>query len=161
MSLSELCKELNNWFVRDENDIHLGTFSIIGGVIRAHDRHNTIALDGLIDGQYFRVVGSLMNDGVYNAPTTFPQDETFDGAVWSMAVPQAVIDLSKEIDDWVAKYGVPDSAAMSPFTSESFGGYSYTKGSSSRQTKGGDGNSGAWQNVFASRLSKWRKIRTI
>ena len=72
-----------------------------------------------------------------------------------MAIPKAVLDLNKDIDDWITKYCSIDNEAMSPFNSESFGGYSYSKsggGSSS------DNIGASWQNVFASRLNLWRKI---
>lgn len=141
--LSELCKELNNWFSRD---IYLGTYHIEGG---------TFEVDFLQEGQFFRVVGSVFNDGVYQYPAEDLTDETFEGAIWAMSVPQEIIDLSAEIDDWKDLYGGVGSANMSPYTSESFGGYSYTKGGGGTGTGSGD----TWQNAFASRLNNWRKIR--
>jgi hypothetical protein len=84
------------------------------------------------------------------------RDEVFNGAVWSLAIPQAVVDLNAEIDAWKTKYEGADSAAMSPFTSESFGGYSYSKGSSRGVED--DGSLGGWQAAFANRLIQWRKI---
>lgn len=158
--LSELCKELNNWFPAG---IYFGEYTIQGGKIQGLD-------DEIQEGQYFRIAGSVFNDGVYKwetnvtptqaHPQTFNpvlHDEVFDGAVWAMAVPPAVIALAEEIDAWQQKYGGVDSQAMSPFQSESFGGYSYSKGSGSR---GSGGSGGAtWQSAFADRLRKWRKIR--
>lgn len=143
--LTELCQELHNWFDRDR---FFGTFTIEGGVLTA---------PGLVDGQYYRIVGSVFNDGVhqYGEPTDTLEDETFNGAVWALGIPKAVIDLSAEIDAWRDKYEGADSAAMSPFNSESFGGYSYAK--SRAGTSSGSGASG-WQGVFASRLNMWRKI---
>ena len=73
-----------------------------------------------------------------------------------MAVPPAVIELATEIEDWQSKYGGVGSVAMSPFNSESFGGYSYNKSGGS-----GDGKisaDGTWQGVYGKRLSMWRKI---
>ena len=40
----------------------------------------------------------------------------------------------------------------SPYTSESFGGYSYTKATDANGAPIG------WQKAFASRLNKWRKL---
>ncbi|MBQ6413029.1 MAG: hypothetical protein IJI19_06090 [Ruminococcus sp.] len=144
--LSELCKYLNNWF---DDSRHFGTFVIADGSLTA--------FDGLLqNGQYFRIEGSVFNDGVYKYPNDVLQDETFDGAVWVLKIPQAVIALSEEIDAWNTKYGGASSEAMSPFLSESFGGYSYSKGSGAS----GSGAGGAsWQDAFASRLSIWRKPR--
>ena len=101
--------------------------------------------------QYFRIVGSIFNDGVYkNDDELHLTDELFDGAVWLMAVPREIVDLAKEISDWNKKYG---EAINTPYQSESFGGYSYSKASG-----GSNGSSPSWQSVFSSRLNKWRKI---
>ena len=78
-------------------------------------------------------------------------DEIFDGVIWLMAIPKAFLDLVKEIEDWQKKNGAADSAAMSPFNSESFGGYSYSKGT-------GGGTATTWQTIYASHLNIWRKI---
>lgn len=144
--LTELCQELKNWF---DVDRRFGTFVIEDGELSA---------SFLQAGQYFRIVGSVFNDGVYQYPAAELNDETFDGAVWAMAVPPDVIALADEIEAWCAKYQGADSAAMSPFASESFGGYSYSKGSGG-SSSGGSGGSGSWQGAFASRLNLWRKIR--
>lgn len=144
--LSEVCRYLNNWF---DSERLYGDFTISGG-----------NLDGMSEklqtGQYFRIIGSVFNDGVYGYPETNLKSETFDGSVWILKIPPEVVALSDEIDAWCAKYAGADSAAMSPYTSESFGGYSYSKGASS----GADGGTGAnWQTQFGPRLSLWRKPR--
>lgn len=77
-------------------------------------------------------------------------DETFDGSVWALAIPKAVIELSKEIAEWQEKYG---ATVTSPFSSESFGGYSYTKATAA------DASAAGWEGAFKSRLNQWRKIR--
>lgn len=144
--LGELCAEIRNYFLRDvEKDIHDGTYTISGG---------SISLPFLINGQYFRIVGSVLNDGVYQYPVNSLNDETFTGAVWAMAVPPAVVALSAEIDEWNLKNA---EAINSPYSSESFGNYSYTKAS-------GDSASGGaitWQNQFRGRLNKWRKLTVL
>jgi len=147
--LSEVCREIKNWF---EQAKYFGDFVIADGAIVSRNDGTM----GLQDGQYFRIVGSVFNDGVYQYPTTDLHDEIFNGAVWALAIPKEVITLSDDIDAWVAKYGGVDSVNMSPFNSESFGGYSYSK-SGGGSSAGGD-NSGTWQNVFSSHLNKWRKI---
>lgn len=138
--LTEICAEIRNYF-EVPNGRHFGTFTISGGSIAP--------LDFLQEGQYFRVVGSALNDGVhvYGADGQL-FDETFDGAVWAMAVPPSVIALAADIE----KYCKSDEAQPSAFTSESFGGYSYTKAT------GADGTPLSWEQVFAKRLNKWRKI---
>jgi hypothetical protein len=67
-----------------------------------------------------------------------------------MAVPRGFLALVAEIEAWNTKYG---AGAMSPYASESFGGYSYSKGA----TAGGS-NATTWSDAFASRLNAWRKI---
>lgn len=143
--LTELCQELHNWFDRER---YTGTFTIAGGNITA---------DFLKSGQYFRVMGSVFNDGVHCYPATELHDEEFDGSVWALAIPKAVQDLAEEIDGWREKYEGADSAALSPFQSESFGGYSYSKGSYG-SSSGGSSSAPSWKTVFASRLNMWRKI---
>jgi hypothetical protein len=99
------------------------------------------------------VIGSVFSDGVHQYPAAFPTDETFGGEIWAMAVPSEVITLVGDIGAWEQKYG---EAAASPFTSESFGGYSYTKSGGASAS----GSSGVitWQSQFKSRLNRWRKL---
>ena len=144
--LTEICQELKNWF---DLERHFGVFTIEDG---------ELSLPFLMDGQYYRICGSVFNDGVHKYGEDSLADEIFDGAVWAMAVPPAVIALDTDITAWQEKYGGAESGAMSPFTSESFGGYSYSKGS--RSGSGGDeAGAGSWQSAFANRLNLWRKIR--
>ena len=138
--LTELCAELRNYF-EVPNGRHFGKFEISGGSIAP--------LDFLQEGQYFRIIGSVFNDGVYQYPDTSLTDEVFEGAVWAMAVPPSIIALSAEIK----AYNDSEAGKPSPYASESFGGYSYTK-----FTDGNGGDGSRWQKAFASRLNKWRKI---
>lgn len=144
--LTELCKELNNWFeVRDKNGRlsgrKFGDFTISDG---------TLEVDGAQDGQYVRICGSVFNDGVHEYPLRDLRDETFHGAIWLMNVPPEIIDLDREIDHWKEQYS---DVLNSPFQSESFGGYSYSKASGN-----GTGSGVTWQTAFADRLSHWRKL---
>lgn len=138
--LYELCLELNNFF---EYARYIGNITIENGNVQT---------EMLSDGQYFRIVGSVFNDGVYQYPTTDLHDETYYGGLWAMAVPKEVIALADDIKDWQTKYGGVDN--MSPYQSESFGGYSYTKASGS----GGSSTAG-WQDTFKSKLDNWRKLK--
>ena len=140
--LTELCGVLRNWF---ETDRISDTYTVKNGIITPPFLQN---------GQFFRVVGSVFNDGVHQYPDYAMADETFDGAIWPMAVPPAVLCLAEEIQAWKDKNG---DAAASPFMSESFGGYSYSKAASSTSS-GGTGVIVTWQTAFKSRLNQWRKI---
>lgn len=145
--LTELCAELRNYFIRGQEDIHIGEYTISGGHIQS--------LPFLQAGQYYRIVGSVFNDGVWQYEVdNLPKDETFEGAIWAMRMPPAVLALSQEIDAWItANQGVIDS----PYSSESFGGYSYAKRSGSGEGEG----SLTWQGQFSKRLSKWRKLHEL
>lgn len=148
--LTELCQELRNWFTRDM-DRWIGDFQIENGTLNDFSGK-------LKPGQYYRVIGSVFNDGVHKYGDGDLTDETFTGTVWAMAVPPAVIALSDEIDAWISKYSGEDSVARSPFSSESFGGYSYSK-SAGGQGSGSDGSKGgSWKAAFAYDLNRWRKI---
>jgi hypothetical protein len=147
--LTEICQYLHNWFDRDQAKYY-GKFEISNGQITSFNDG-----DILIEGQYFRIIGSLLNDGVYQYPSTELKDETFDGAIWSMAIPPVILALSKDIKDWQEKHGAVDSYAMSPYQSESFGGYTYSKSSGGSSD---DGGNGGWQSAFANRLKPWRKL---
>jgi hypothetical protein len=136
--LTELCAEIRNYFL-SPNGIHTGTFTISGGTIAP--------LDFLKEGQYFRIIGSSFNDGVHQYPSADMVDESFEGAVWAMAVPPAVIALADEIKAYNEKGGV------SPYASESFGGYAYTKATDS------NGAPLTWEKAFSARLAKYRRIR--
>ena len=133
--IDEICASLRNYFAVD----------IVDGEYTVND--GEITLPFLAAGQFFRVVGSVFCDGVYRYGDKLPADETFDGAIWALAIPPALEDLAAEIEEWKAKNA---DVLASPYQSESFGGYSYSKGTGS--------DSASWQGAFASRLNRWRKI---
>ena len=137
MDLTNLCAELRNYF---ETKKRFGKFTISGGSISPSDF--------LQNGQYYRIVGSVFNDGVHRHPAHDLTDETFDGAVWAMAVPPAIIELLSKIDD----FEKAEANAPTAYTSESFGGYSYTKATDENGLPVG------WRSVFKSELNKWRKL---
>lgn len=153
--LTEICQYLCNWFNRKPNGEDYtkwaGTFHISSGSIAGVE---------LVQGQYYRIMGSLFNDGVhkYGDPDDMLTDEEFEGMVWSMGVPPQVVSLANDIAAWQTKYGGVDSQAMSPFNSESFGGYSYSKSGGGSAGGSDSAGAGTWQSVFASRLNMWRKI---
>ena len=143
MNLADLCAEIRNYF---EKSKVFGTFRIEDGVLD---------FSGIQAGQFFRIVGSVFNDGVYVYPASGLIDEEFEGAVWLMAVPPAVLDLLEDINAWLNDPKTIEAMSR-PYQSESFGGYSYTKASGSGSASG---NALTWQSQFASRLNRWRKIR--
>lgn len=133
MTITDLCYELRNWF---DVSKHFGSFEIESG---------TLDLDFLCEGQFFRIIGSKFNDGVHKYKENQLEDETFSGAIWVMNVPPAVLNLLDDINAFETKNA---DVIDSPYNSESFGGYSYSK----------DTESVSWQKKFSKRLNVWRKI---
>lgn len=140
--LEQILRHLNNWFVVD---VQPGDYTVEKG---------SITLPFLASGQYFRIIGSVFNDGLHQYPATDLMDESFTGYIWALAIPKAIFSLTDEISAWLEKYG---EAVASPYTSESFGGYSYSK--SAENT--GNGAAGGWQAAFRARLNPWRKIKGV
>lgn len=107
----------------------------------------TLAIDGILNGQYVRIFDSVLNDGIYKYPLSDLQDETFYGYVVPLRIPKAVLELADEIKTWSAKN------QPTAFTSESFGGYSYSKATTA------SGLPVSWQDVFKPRLAPYRKLK--
>ena len=137
--LEQVLMNIRNWFTVD-GGIYSGTFTIEDG---------GITLPFLANGQYFRICGSVFNDGLHQYPEDDLVDETFNGTIWALAIPKAVIDLADEICKWQEKNG---EAASGIYQSESFGGYQYSK-----QTESDGGQVTVWS-VFRKRLNQWRKL---
>ena len=91
--LTELCQELHNWFEKEQ---HVGTFTIENG---------GLAVSFLKRNQYYRICGSIFNDGVhkYGDNQDVLTDEEFEGSVWALAIPKAVINLAAAIAEWQTK----------------------------------------------------------
>lgn len=141
--LEQVLDYIHNWFV---HDIYSGSFTISGGVLQDVE---------LLEGQYFKINGSILNDGLHSTSDSL-SDETFNGEVWGLSIPTAIISIANEISAWMNQYG---ESLNSPYASESFGGYSYSKSAGG----GGGGNGGysvqyPWAATFGSRLNAYRKI---
>ena len=108
----------------------------------------TVTLEDVPDGKYILIEGSDLNDGVYQYPTYDLLDETFDGCITMLNPPREFIELVEDIE----KYQQKNKDNVGPYSSESFGGYSY-----SRLTNSNGGVMG-WQGVFRERLNTWRKL---
>lgn len=151
--LTEICAEIRNYFTY-KGDRHFGDWTVVDGAI-------TPSFDIATD--YIRIVGSRKNDGVHVRNSTSGKfdliDEgTFHGAIWVMSPPAAFLSLVEEIEAWQAKNGGVNAQAMSPYNSESFGGYSYSKSGGS--ASGGSSSGGAsWIAAYEPRLKIYRRIR--
>lgn len=139
--LSELCSELHNWF-EDRGKGYFGTFAIEGG---------RLSLPNIKEGQCVRIVGSTFNDGVHMYPFYDLSDETFSGSCRAMNIPPEVMEFAADLERAREGQGASGSV-FAPFTSESFGGYSYTKATDK------NGVPLDWRTLAAKRLNKWRKL---
>ena len=140
--LDKLLRELG-WYRRPNkyvNQIKVEKFTIEGG--------NITPSDFLKENDYYRIIGSRFNDGLYQYPNSDLTDEEFDGAVWVMRVPPAIVTLAQQYKEELEK----ESGKPSAYISESFGGYSYTKATNS---KGVPLN---WEHLHADELNQWRII---
>ena len=153
--LEQIMRHVRNYFIKES---YTGEFVISDGMLSPSDF--------LIDGQRFYITGSFLSDGVYTyhpggikndddkVDANLP-DETFKGIVHALAVPPLFVALAEEIEEWVGKFG---DAASSPYQSESFNGYSYSKIYTGVNS---EVNSSTWQGVFRSRLNQWRKVSML
>ena len=139
--LEAVLTHLKNWFVVPRG-VHAGIYKIESG---------SLELPYLQSGQYYRICGSVFNDGLHKYGEDKLIDETFSGSVWALAIPKAVIDLAGKIEEWQTKNG---AIIESPYSSESFGGYSYTKATDSTT-----GAPATWETVFRPQLNPYRKLR--
>ena len=141
--LDKILRELG-WYRHPDHqyvvDTQFRKFTIEGGKIAPSDF--------LKEKDYYRIIGSKHNDGLHQYPNSDLTDEMFDGAVWVMRLPPAVVTLAQEIE----KYEKSDAGKPSAFTSESFGGYAYSK------AKNAKGVPLSWKGVFEDDLRPWRMI---
>ena len=156
--LTEICGYLKNWFVVKHC---FGKFKISDGEITYADGTEL----PLLPGQYFCILDSVFNNGVHlkssieneaeQSALVLPlKDEEFTGSVKCMAIPPDLLYTAEEIAKWNEKYGGAESPSKSPYNSEAFAGYSYSKSNGS----GTDSSSASWQGAFASVLNRYRKL---
>lgn len=151
--LQRICESIHNYFIQES---YIGTFTIASGAVSPLS---------LLEGQRFWLTGSALNDGIYTyhaegiANDDDNQkadllDETFTGTICALAIPRELSALALEVNDWLDQYG---KTLASPYQSESvIGVYNYTKATASKV--GGGSGIISWQDVFADRLKRWRKI---
>lgn len=137
--VEEVMRYCRNFFISGTRVSNI--FHVKGGKI--------VELLPFIDNQFVWITGSTLNDGIYQMPITDLFDEEFNGEIIGLKPPKAFLSLVDEITKWQDKYS---DIVTSPYQSESFNGYSYSKKS------GTDASGINWQSQFQKQLSKWRKI---
>lgn len=153
--LEQVMRHVRNYFIKEHR---IGEFSISDGMLSPHDF--------LLEGQRFYITGSSLSDGVYtyhsdgikdddNIEAVSLPNETFKGIVYALAVPPTFIALVGEIEEWVGKFG---DVVSSPYQSESFNGYNYTK--MVNYSRGNEGGM-SWESTFRNQLNQWRKVSAL
>lgn len=132
--LEEIMREIHNFF---PTRTYSGEFTIEDSIISPQC---------ITEGQYIFIEGSVFNGGVHKYGDKLV-DEVFNGYITLLNPPSTFLSLVAEIEAYQAKYG-----DATPYTSESFGGYSYSKAT------GTNGAGLSWADVFRKRLNAWRKI---
>ena len=145
--LEDILGYIHNWFVRDE-------IPVAGCSISSGSLPDDVDIP---DGVWYRIQGSYLNDGMHlkGSKDEGLSDETFSGTITTHVIPKPLLAIAEEASQWQAKYG---AASSSPYQSESFGGYSYTKASGGSQGASNGSAQSGWQSAFAGRFTKWRKL---
>lgn len=143
--LEQILKEMKNYFYRFKE---INNISI---------KENKLTVKGkYLEGQYIRIIGSIFNDGIHKVIKVNDNiielenliDEDFRGTICSLAIPNEIILLSKEIEEFNNK----NSNKPSSYQSESFANYSYTKATNSK------GMPVTWIDVYFNRLKPYKKM---
>ena len=145
--ITRMCPFLHNFFT-DKDHIFYNTYTICD---------NILSTNFINTGQYFRITGSSLNNGVYcNIPDDLKRlhNETFTGAIWLMDVPEDFVRLCEEVERFNAKIAEL-SGNFQGYSSESWGGYSYTLPTSAPSFMQD------WQYKLKQAMSCYRKISEL
>lgn len=143
--LEEILKIINNYFyVTGEK----GSYNI---------QNNKLTVKGkYIQGQYIKIEGSIMNNGVHKVlevsdnQITLEEaiNEEFDGVIYGLAIPRDIIRLEAKVKE----FEECSANRRSVIVSDSTGAYSRTKATDK------NGNVQTWIGVFANDLRPYRKL---
>lgn len=143
--LEEVLYHIHNWFEREA----------VSSNVRIEDGSLPASVSShLLEGQWYRIDGSVLNDGLHQHPADDLTDETFEGTVTTLVIPRPLLRIAEDIAAWQEANG---KAVDGPYASESFDGYSYSLKSDSGSNSGSGGLSG-WRLAFRDRLNPFRKI---
>ena len=145
--ITNMCGLLRNYFT-DKEHIFSGTYTIVD---------KSLNIDFIKSDQYFRITGSVFNNGVYcNNPDDLKRlrDETFSGTIWAMSVPADFIELCDDAERFKEKIS-EISGNFSGYVSETWGGYTYTLPTSAPAFIQD------WQYRIKQGMNKYRRLREI
>lgn len=140
--LEEIMLYCRNFFYKTKEH---GNFIISNNQIKMQGRY--------IKGQYIRIIGSMLNDGVYMIEESIDNiitvtglnNEIFEGYIMGLAVPKNFLSLASKIEEYKINNKNTD------IVSESLGNYSYSKATI-------NGKVVTWENVFFDSLKPYRKL---
>lgn len=139
-TLTMVMNECRNHFI---NSGEYGKFTIVNGTINTKK--------AFLKGQYILIKGSILNDGCYLFDDVMSlKNETFEGGVFGLVIPDEFIHLVGEIELFVEYSGSQTLSRL--IKSESFSGYSYTLATTA------NGQVASWKDVFSSRLNAYRRM---
>lgn len=141
--LENILKYLNN---------HFYAWQEVGGFIINDNKIKVKA--NYVQGQYIRITGSILNNGVYQIKNVEGEmielegltNEIFEGCIFGLAIPKDLLKLAEVIEEYEKEN------KKNNVISESFGGYSYTKATDK------SGNIASWESVYFNALCKYRRI---
>ena len=142
VSILTVMRSVRNFF---HDGYREGLFTIVGNVISP-----------VPDAPYIAISGSRQHNGVFacspdGALSGFPEgkhDEEFSGKVWMLYPPDDFLQLCEQINQYDQKNPI---GAMH---SESFGDYSYTRGTDDQ------GGIPTWQEAYSGQLREYRRMFT-
>ena len=134
VSMGSVMRHCRNYFEAGSYD---GEITIAGG---------QLITPALAHGRYIAILGSAYNDGGHQVGDELT-DETFTGRVWVLSPPAAFVELVEEISAY------DDKNPVGALQSESFGSYSYSRGSA-----GSVPGAAGWQGAFAGRLNDYQRL---
>ena len=141
IGVPEVMRETRNFFPSADLE---GEWTLSGGALSPRD--------GLQEGDWIAVTGSLSHNGVYQlgpgCTIEGAGDESWTGRVWRLSPPAGFLRLAEEIAAWARQHGDPALAR------ETFGAYSRAM-----STTGG-GRALSWQEAFAPALAPYRRMYT-
>lgn len=142
MDIELLMKECNNYFYRWKET---NTFII--------DNNSITVIGKYLVGQYIRIEGSIMNDGVYQVESQEDNkiivigltDEVFEGTIYGLVVPKDFTTLSDKIEEYNT------NNVTSSKSSEGFNNYSVSYATDK------NGKPLQWQEMFKNEIDTYRQ----
>lgn len=140
VSVAAVMRQINNYF---QVGCISGMIAISGNAIAPVPESPWVC----VRGSWFHDDVYKLDDGkIRDVPVSLP-DEEFEGRVWLLKPPADFLDLCKEISTY------DDKNPVGAYQQETFGGYSYMRQATGKAST-------AWQDVFAVRLSAYRRPTT-